>query len=268
MELGNKIRELRLKKTVTQEQLARQLHVSAQCVSKWETGVTMPDIQLLPELSACLGVTIDELFDLTDDTRLHRISSMLENTRMLDEAEFRSMEQFLRGKTETNPNASQYFALLSELYCHMAGGYREKAAHNAREALRLDPDDKWNHSLLRMAEDGSLLDWNFSNHTKRILYYRRFLREHPGHVRGCLCLWMSFWPTIFSKRRKSCSRRWAIGWATCAPPPTQDESCGSRESMRTRARPGMRCAGVIPMTGWRTPAPRTASRTPGAFPRR
>lgn len=188
MELGNKIRELRLKKSATQEQLARQLHVSAQCVSKWETGVTMPDIQLLPELSACLGVTIDELFDLTDDTRLHRISSMLENTRMLDEAEFRSMEQFLRGKTETNPNASQYFALLSELYCHMAGGYREKAAHNAREALRLDPDDKWNHSLLRMAEDGSLLDWNFSNHTKRILYYRCFLREHPGHVRGCLCL--------------------------------------------------------------------------------
>ena len=148
----------------------------------------MPDIQLLPELSACLGVTIDELFDLTDDTRLHRISSMLENTRMLDEAKFRSMEQFLRGKTETNPNASQYFALLSELYCHMAGGYREKAAHNAREALRLDPDDKWNHSLLRMAEDGSLLDWNFSNHTKRILYYRCFLREHPGHVRGCLYL--------------------------------------------------------------------------------
>ena len=121
MELGNKIRELRLKKSATQEQLAKQLHVSAQCVSKWETGVTMPDIQLLPELSACLGVTIDELFDLTDDTRLHRISSMLENTRMLDEAEFRSMEQFLRGKTETNPNASQYFALLSELYCHMAG---------------------------------------------------------------------------------------------------------------------------------------------------
>lgn len=44
MELGNKIRELRLKKSATQEQLAKQLHVSAQCVSKWETGpIPMPD---------------------------------------------------------------------------------------------------------------------------------------------------------------------------------------------------------------------------------
>ena len=40
MELGSKIRELRLKKSATQEQLANELMVTAQCVSKWETGVS------------------------------------------------------------------------------------------------------------------------------------------------------------------------------------------------------------------------------------
>lgn len=61
MNFGKKIRELRLQKTVTQEQLAAHLNLSPQAVSKWENGLTLPDIQLLPELSVYFGVTIDEL---------------------------------------------------------------------------------------------------------------------------------------------------------------------------------------------------------------
>ena len=40
MEMGNRIKTLRLEKSMTQEQLARALHVSAQAVSKWELGVS------------------------------------------------------------------------------------------------------------------------------------------------------------------------------------------------------------------------------------
>ena len=69
MELGNKIRELRLKKSATQEQLARQLHVSAQCVSKWETGVVVPDTENVLRLSDIFGVSTDYLLreELTGD---------------------------------------------------------------------------------------------------------------------------------------------------------------------------------------------------------
>ena len=65
MDIGNKIKRLRLNACLTQEQLANKLGVSTQSVSKWETGVTMPDITLLPSIATEFGVTIDEIFDLT-----------------------------------------------------------------------------------------------------------------------------------------------------------------------------------------------------------
>lgn len=40
MNLGNKIRELRKQKNLTQEQLAATLNISSQAVSKWEMGVS------------------------------------------------------------------------------------------------------------------------------------------------------------------------------------------------------------------------------------
>ena len=46
--MGEIIAKLRKDAGFTQEQLANMIGVSAQTVSKWETGTTMPDIMLLP----------------------------------------------------------------------------------------------------------------------------------------------------------------------------------------------------------------------------
>ena len=78
MELGNKIKTLRLKAGLTQEMLAEELGVSFQTISKWENSICAPDINMLPKLSVFFGVTIDELFDLTVEQRLHRIEKMIE----------------------------------------------------------------------------------------------------------------------------------------------------------------------------------------------
>lgn len=51
MELGKRIRQLRFRAGLTQEQLAEKLGVGAQAVSKWENAVAMPDISLLPLLA-------------------------------------------------------------------------------------------------------------------------------------------------------------------------------------------------------------------------
>ena len=61
--LGNKIKQLRKQKNISQEVLAQYLGVSFQAVSKWETGTTMPDVLLIPSIASFFGVTIDELFD-------------------------------------------------------------------------------------------------------------------------------------------------------------------------------------------------------------
>ena len=61
--LGNKIKELRKVRRITQEQLADAIGISFQAVSKWETGLALPDITLAPALASFFGVTMDALFD-------------------------------------------------------------------------------------------------------------------------------------------------------------------------------------------------------------
>ncbi len=63
MHIGNKIKELRKQRGVTQEQLANSLGVSFQAVSKWENNIALPDITLAPSLASYFGVSMDELFD-------------------------------------------------------------------------------------------------------------------------------------------------------------------------------------------------------------
>lgn len=58
---GPLIRALRQQRGLTQKQLAETLMVSDKAVSKWERGAGLPDISLLPELSAVLGVETDRL---------------------------------------------------------------------------------------------------------------------------------------------------------------------------------------------------------------
>ena len=62
MTMNENIKTLRLQKRLSQEALGELLGVTAQAVSKWEQGLTSPDISLLPMLADCFGVTIDSLF--------------------------------------------------------------------------------------------------------------------------------------------------------------------------------------------------------------
>ncbi len=55
---GKLIRELRLKRNMTQQDLAGMLHVSPTAVSKWENGHSLPDISLLEPLAETLGVSV------------------------------------------------------------------------------------------------------------------------------------------------------------------------------------------------------------------
>jgi len=55
------IKRLRLEKNINQEQLAEQLHVTRQAVSNWETGKTQPDIEMLTQIAAYFGVSVEYL---------------------------------------------------------------------------------------------------------------------------------------------------------------------------------------------------------------
>ena len=65
MTIGEKIKELRKKNDLTQEKLADYLCVSYQAVSKWECGLSSPDLSLIVPLAKLLHVTTDELLGMT-----------------------------------------------------------------------------------------------------------------------------------------------------------------------------------------------------------
>lgn len=61
MTLGQKLKQLRFEKDLTQKELADRLHVSFQTVSKWENGENEPDIATLKELAALFNCSVDYL---------------------------------------------------------------------------------------------------------------------------------------------------------------------------------------------------------------
>ena len=63
MTIGENIADLRKKKGWTQAEFGEMLGVSNQAVSKWESGMSMPDIMLLPHIAEAFECSIDELFD-------------------------------------------------------------------------------------------------------------------------------------------------------------------------------------------------------------
>lgn len=60
---GQFIRELRKAKGLTQEQLAEVFQVSGRTISRWETGINMPDISLLVEIADFFDVDVRELIE-------------------------------------------------------------------------------------------------------------------------------------------------------------------------------------------------------------
>ena len=61
MNIGKRIHEIRQQKNLTQEQLASDLGISRQAVSKWESGKAIPDIENLMYISNLYNVSLDEL---------------------------------------------------------------------------------------------------------------------------------------------------------------------------------------------------------------
>lgn len=82
MTFGEKLQSLRKQSSLSQEQLASQLTVSRQAISKWELDSSLPDTENIIQLSKLFNVSIDYL--LNDDIEnTNDIPVVKENTIML-----------------------------------------------------------------------------------------------------------------------------------------------------------------------------------------
>ena len=59
--IGSFIAKCRKEKGLTQMQLAEKLNITNRGVSKWETGKSIPDISVMPELCEIFDITVNEL---------------------------------------------------------------------------------------------------------------------------------------------------------------------------------------------------------------
>lgn len=85
--LSENIRNFRKAKGLSQEELAAKLNVVRQTVSKWETGLSVPDAELLVALSEVLetpvGVLLGETAVLPETDDIKAIAEKLESINLL-----------------------------------------------------------------------------------------------------------------------------------------------------------------------------------------
>lgn len=69
IKIGKLIAQIRKEKKLTQEELGSKLGISGKSVSKWERGISAPDISLLQQLSDELGISVNELLSGAKDNK-------------------------------------------------------------------------------------------------------------------------------------------------------------------------------------------------------
>ena len=188
MELGNKIKSLRLKAGLTQEKLADELNVSFQTISKWENNVCAPDITMLPKLSVFFGVTIDELFDLTSSQKMKRIENMLDMEHELPYNTFVETIDFLKEQLEVHEDKGKIYGMIAHVYHHRVVSDCDKVAEYAKKSMREKPEVKDCQWLLDKAEGAVVADWNFANHLKTIRFFMEQVEKFPEIARNYLFL--------------------------------------------------------------------------------
>ena len=93
--IGMKISAVRKERGLTQKELAEKLYISDKTVSKWETGTHFPDIAILEDLAAALGISVVELLGLENVSSGQVVTELA----LLSAEERRSIEKeiYLRG---------------------------------------------------------------------------------------------------------------------------------------------------------------------------
>ncbi len=135
----------------------------------------------MPDISAYFGVTIDELFALTDEKRMERIENMLDNNREVEAAVLDREAEFLRDRTRREPNDSRAWTLLAYLENHRADAAKRRAAGYAKESLARRPDA--GAALWELVRAAGLAGpyWELADSHRAVIdYLKDFLSKNPN----------------------------------------------------------------------------------------
>lgn len=133
MIFADKLIRLRRKSGWSQEELAEQMNVSRQSVSKWEGAQSVPDLEKIVRLSELFGVSTDYL--LKDQIEEPEVLASAEDTPLLRRVSMEEANAFLTVKTETSrPIAyASFLCILSPICLLILGAISETPGYALSE---------------------------------------------------------------------------------------------------------------------------------------
>ncbi len=155
VDIGSIIKKLRTESKVTQEEVAEYLGISYQAVSKWETGTTMPDITLLPEIAAFFGVRIDDLFSVNHEDELERVKRILLHEG-LSEQSYLYAKRTLDASLQDNADDVGTLKLYARLHLNKTNDDLLEAGRMLEKAMQLSPLDEEIYGLYRQVRGGGI----------------------------------------------------------------------------------------------------------------
>ena len=177
LNLGTKIRELRRRDGRTQDNLAEALGVTAQAVSRWESGGSYPDMEMIPAIANYFHISIDELFGYHDE-REEKIKTILENAaKVLTKQGFTLYQgslsedveeciDMLRAASEEFPNEPKILLKLAQaLYMWGWNKYGAKGHRNDSTGI-IEDDTEYNSQNIYWQE--------------AVRVYEKLLRSNPS----------------------------------------------------------------------------------------
>jgi len=198
------LRKLRQGKRLTQEYVAERLGVSAQAVSRWETGATLPDVMLLPEIARLYEVLVDDLFkeDLQEYGKLSdRLVAVYIDTLKNDDF-MAGIKEYERMEREGSMEARDYSGR-TWLYGRMLDVCRRKIMEDFDKTMELskesDPElynqAKYNKVIFRVDHSGE--------GQQCIEEQLQAVKENPEDVREWGCLVAAYY---WSRQYEECYR--------------------------------------------------------------
>ena len=115
IKIGAKIKELRKRDKLTQEEIAQRLGVTSQAVSRWEADAGYPDMEMIPSIAGLFGISIDALFGYDNVERKNRIDKIISEFQNMEKQETPLSEQvvFLRNAAAEFPGEDRILYMLA-----------------------------------------------------------------------------------------------------------------------------------------------------------
>ncbi len=196
--IGKRIKRLRKANDLTQEKLADYLMVSYQAVSKWETGVTMPDLSLIQPMTRLFHVSADELLGINSQTeeeqrkeelkKRHKETyvsgDLVERYKVAQQAvaEFPGDMEFLEWLA-----AGEYCAALDEDLQREVGGTFEELMERSRRHYERVLEDCPEGETRNHALSGIIMVLHYLGRSEEGIVYAEQYPEERGYTReDCL----------------------------------------------------------------------------------